>query len=262
LHEIVLPDGFVVPPGGTISQTAMSFVDPRADENGRCDGQTPLILLDGDVIIPPYLCGSPEFMGILTEANFDITEGTLSHAVFPENFVSNPFECTLPIVGDPQLQSAFVWQPTDSADVIEGSAIELTNDCGSSRGKTRGLSYFFVGLHIDFGLDFDADPRPVTQAFADLTTTKLNSLVIAVVHARPALKSTYFLKLFLLARTAEVLHRHGKYIAARRILATFIHLTERTPFNERVGNNHEGNLLSRADNIRFLLDEFVLPVAR
>ena len=182
--------------------------------------------------------------------------------MFPDQFVSNPIDCNIPVVGDPQLQSAFVWQPTDSADVIEGSAIALTNDCGSSRGRVRGFSYIVVGLHIDFGLDFDADPGAVTQAFVDLTSTKLNTLVAAVKNARPALNKRDFRRLYLMAYLAERLHNRGRYHIASRFIRTFLSLTDRARFDTSVGFNHEGNLLSRADHIKFLLDEFIVPFAR
>jgi hypothetical protein len=259
LHEFTLPDGFVPPPGATISQTVYPYSDTRADANGRCDGQTPQVLFDGDLIIPEYLCGSPEFQVIVTETNFDILEGTIFNTVFPDQFVSNPIDCNTPIVGDPQLQSAFVWQPTDSADVLEGSAIALTNGCGSSRARIRGFSFVVVGLHIDFGLDFDADPEAVTQAFIDRASTDLNTLVAAVVNARPALNRKDYRKLRKVARLAERLHNRGRYRAASRLVQLFLFLTDRARFDTSVGFNHEGNLLSRADHIRFLLDEFIVP---
>jgi len=262
LHEFSLPDGFVPPPGAIITQTVVPFADTRADATGRCDGQTPQVLFGGDLIIPAHLCGSPEYRVIVTETNFDILEGTISNTVFPDQFVSNPIDCNIPIVGDPQLQSAFVWQSTDGADVIEGSAIALTNDCGSSRGRVRGFSYIVVGLHIDFGLDFDADPQAVTQAFVDLTSTKLNTLVAAVVNARPALKRRDFRRLYLMAYLAERLHNRGRHHIASRFIRTFLSFTDRARFDTGVGFNHEGNLLSRADHIKFLLDEFIVPLAR
>ncbi len=262
LHEFTLPDNFVPPPGATITQTVVPVLDSRADANGRCDGQTPQVLFDGELIIPAHLCGSPEFQVIVTETNFDILEDTISNTVFPDQFVSNPIDCNIPIVGDPQLQSAFVWQPSDSANVIEGSAIALTNDCGSSRGRVRGFSYIVVGLHIDFGLNFDTDPQAVTQAFVDLTSTKLNTLVTAVRNARPALKRRDFLKLYLKAYLAERLHNRGRYYLARRFIQGLLSSVERARFDTSVGFNHEGNLLSRADHIEFLLDEFIIPVAR
>ena len=261
-HLFTLPDGFVPPPGAEISQFAVPFIDPRADANGRCDGQTPLVLFDGDLIIPPDLCGSPEFLVIVTEANFFIPEGTIDNTVFPEDFVSNPIVCDVPITGDPQLQSTFVWQPGDSSEVLEGSAISLGNGCGSSRARIRGFSFIVSGLHYDFGLDFDADPEAVTQAFVDLTSTKLEFLVQAVVKARPSLSRRHFFRLWSTAVLAKFLHKRGRYQAASRVVGTFIRLTERSRFKLNEEINNEGNLLSRGDNIRFLLDEYVVPFAR
>ena len=262
LHEFTLPDGFVPPPGATITQTVLPFLDSRTDPSGRCDGQTPQVLFDGDLIIPGYLCGSPEYRVIVTETNFDILEDTIFNTVFPDQFVSNPIDCNIPIVGDPQLQSAFVWQPGDPADVIEGTAIALTNDCGSSRGRVRGFSFIIVGLHIDFGLDFEADPGAVTQAFVDLTSTNLDSLVTAVSNAQAALSPSNYRILSVLVDIARQRHNQGSHQAANRIIQVFLMQTERIPFDTSLGFNHEGNLLSRADHIRFLLEEFIVPFAR
>jgi len=275
-QEIVLPDNFVVPPGATITQTPVSFVDPRADANGRCDGQTPLMLFDGALIIPPHLCGSPEFEVLVTEANFEILEGTVESTMFPEVFVSNPLGCDRPIIGDPQLQDIVVWQADDSADVIEGRALELTFDCGSSRGRTRRLSFFVVGMHIDFGIDFDQDPQAVTQAFIDLTSAKIDSLMQAVENAKPALenkdkgkkkkkkkkkKDNDFDKLKKEARDIQKKFDKGQYDKASRKLESFLKRAERAEFDTDIGFNHQGNLISRASNIKFTIDEKIIPFA-
>jgi len=253
----------VVPPGGMITQTATPFIDPRVDENGRCDGQTPLVLFDGDLIIPPHICGSPEFEVLETEANFDILEGTIQSTMFPEAFVSNPLDCIRPIIGDPQLQDIVVWQPTDPADLIEGHAIEVTFDCGSSRGKTRRFSFYLVGMHIDFGIDFDQDQQAVTQGFIDLTRTKLDSLVRAVINARRdrALRGRDFSRLLISSLVTRHHYKRGRFQKASRTLDTFIHFIGRVQFDTGAGFNHEGNLQSRADNIKFTLDEKIIPFA-
>jgi len=273
-QEIVLPDNFVVPPGATITQTPTFFVDPRADANGRCDGLTPLVLFDGALIIPPEFCGSPEFEVLVTDTNIEILEGTVLSTVFPEVFVNNPLGCDRPITGDPQLQDIVVWQPDDSADVIEGRALELTFDCGSSRGRTRRLSFFVVGMHIDFGLDFNSDPQDVTQAFIDLTSAKIDSLLQAVENAEPALdnkdkgkkkkkkkkkKDNDFDKLKKEARDIQKKFDKGQYDKASRKLASFLKTAERADFDIDIGFNHQGNLISRASNIKFTIDEKIVP---
>jgi len=274
-QEIILPANFVVPPGGTITQTPVSFVDPRADANGRCDGQTPLVLFDGDLIIPPQFCASSEFVVLVTEVNFEILEGTVESRMFPEVFVNNPLGCDRPIIGDPQLQDIVIWQPDDSAEVIEGRALEVTDGCGSSRGRTRRLSFFVVGMHIDFGLDFNSDPQDVTQAFIDFTSAKIDSLVQAVENAEPALenkdkgkkkkkkkkKDNDFDKLKKEARDIQKKFDKGQYDKASRKLESFLKRAERAEFDTDIGFNHQGNLISRASNIKFTIDEKIIPFA-
>jgi hypothetical protein len=260
-HEIILPDGFVPPPGATITQTAFPFVDPRVGPDGRCDGQTPLELFDGDLVLPPHICGSPEFEVLVTRANFDILSGTVINTMFPEVFVSNPLDCNRPIIGDPQAQDIVVWQPTNSADVVEGRAIELTYDCGSSRGRTRGFSWYVVGTHIDFGLDFSQDPQGVTQGFIDLTGRKFDAFITAVRNAEEALSRGDFKRAEALAVNAARLHDNGKYAAASRMLGTLRMLIDRSLFDSSGGFNHEGNIISRLDNIKFTIDEKILPFA-
>ncbi len=262
-HEFVLPDGFVVPDGGIITQTATPFVDPRVDENGRCDGTVELRLFNDKLIIPAHICGSPEFEVLETEASFDILEGTILNTMFPEVFVTNPLDCMRPVIGDPQLQDIVVWQPAMSAEVIEGHALELTFDCGSSRGKTRGFSFYIVGMHIDFGLDFDLHPEDVTQAFIDLTSAKYDSLATALNNALPALSRRDFRRLFKISSISRKLYDRGRFQAASRTLETFIRLTERAQFDTTSADiNHEGNLLSRAENIKFTLIEKIIPFAK
>ena len=258
-HEIILPDGFVPPPGATITQTPVSFVDPRVDANGRCDGQTPLELFDGDLVLPPHICGSPQFEVLVTEANFDILTGTIINTMFPEVFVDNPLDCNRPIIGDPQLQDIVVWQPTVRSDVVENRAIELTYDCGSSRGRTRGFSFYVVGTHIDFGIDFNDDPQAVVDSFASLVSDKLAALSVALRNAEPSIAKSDFPRLLAILNAATKLHDRGNYHSALRLIENFLSLLRRTQFDVSSGFNHEGNLTSRADNIRFTLQEKILP---
>lgn len=265
-QEIILPENFVVPAGGTITQTPTFFVDPRADEFGRCDGTTELVLFDDDplipdLVIPKHLCGSPEFEVLVTEANFDIEEGTILTTMFPEAFVNNPFDCSLPIIGDPQLQDVVVWQPTDRFDVIEGRALELTFDCGSSRGRIRGLSYFMVGLHIEFGLPFTSpsEVSDVGQAFVDLTDEKIAGLIHAVWKSRHSVNRHDFIKQFVKAWSAKWNFRKGRYQRASRKLETLLSIAERASFDVD-DINHQGNIISRAENIKFTINEKIIPI--
>lgn len=261
-ETILLPEALEVPADATITQTLSFVTDPRV-ASGRC-GRDPLVLFGQDpgvpdVIIPEYLCGSPQFAVLRTESSLEIEQDTVTATNIPEAFFANALSCDSPIVGDPQQQDVVVWQPTNSAEVEEGHAIEVTFACGSSRGRTKGLSWYIVGLHIDFGLDWSTQPESVRQAFIDLTSTKFQGLLRAIVNAKPVLPKEDFNKLLREAKAANRLHQRGSYELASRRMAVVIQLTERALFAPSEFN-HGGNVEMRAYNVKFMLDEKVIGI--
>ncbi|MGH8195209.1 MAG: DUF6923 family protein [Woeseiaceae bacterium] len=261
-QTLQLPQNFVVPVGATITQKLLRITDPRV-ASGRC-GRDPLVLFADDpqiddLIIPEYLCGSPDFVILKTESDLEFDQGTLITTNQPEAFFDNALSCDSPIVGNPQQQDVMVWQPTDSADIEEGHALELTFECGSSRGRTKGLSWYVVGMHIDFGLDWDTEPQAVRQAFIDLTDVKLHGLVRAIVNAKRVLPRKDFNKLLVHAAVAHLLHKIGLYQLASREMSVVIHLHGRADF-EPSELNHSGNVEMRAHNVKFMLDEKVIGI--
>src|SRR5690606_26946997 len=261
-QALVLPDTLAIPPDATITQHTLFITDPRV-ASGRC-GKDPLVLFEDDpripdLIIPEYLCGSPDFVVLRTRSDLLLTQGTVIATNEPEAFFADALPCATPITGDPQQQDVMVWQPTDSADIEEGHALELTFECGSSRGRTRGLSWYVVGLHIDFGLDWSTQPDAVRQAFVDLTSVKFHGLVQAVVNAKGVLPKKYFKKLLESVTRASEAHEQGRYHLASREMANFIHLVERACF-EPSNFNHHGIVELRAHHFRFRLDEKVFGI--
>jgi hypothetical protein len=261
-QNIELPQNFEVPAGATITQKRLLITDPRV-ASGRC-GRDPLVLFAddpdiADLIIPEYLCGSPDFVILKTESDLDFLIGTLITTNQPENFFANALSCDTPIVGDPQQQDVMVWQPTDSADIEEGHALELTFECGSSRGRTKGLSWYVVGMHIDFGQDWETNPQAVRQAFIDLTDVKFHGLVRAIVNAKSVLPRRDFNKLLVSATFAHLLHKLRLYQLASRELGVVLHLIDRAEF-EPSEFNHHGNVEMRAHNVKFTLDEKVIAL--
>jgi hypothetical protein len=212
-QQIVLPDNFVVPAGATITQTAVPQVDPRVF-NGRCDGVTPLSLFDGDLIIPGHLCGGDDgFTVLVTETSgIDIREGTVLSIGFPGVFSPDALECERPIVSDRQLQDVMVWQTTDKNDLVEGRAIEVTHDCGTSRSKTRRMSFFVIGMFIDFGLGPNPLPDAETQAFVNLLLDKTDALIAGAEGAAEALKKGEANKLLVKARDIRSKLLAGDYL--------------------------------------------------
>jgi len=265
-QNIVLPPTVVLPPNATISQTRLTLTDPRV-QAGTC-GFEPLIVdipdTDNDLTIPEFLCGSPDFVVLITQApGIEFLDGTIEVENEPGVFFANPLSCDAPIVAgsDPQQQDVVVWQPTVVADILELRALELTDSCGSSRGRTRGLSYFAVGMHIDFGIDFADDPAAVGQAFVDLTRTKLGFMNQSLVDARSAMSRRDFKRLSIILKIGIRQFDRGRYQFADWFLKIFLHLLERTNFDTSSGFNHFGDLRMRVGNILFTLEVKVIPFA-
>jgi hypothetical protein len=258
--EIVLPEGFEIPPGATITQTPVPIADPRV-VNGRCDGVTPLSLFDGQLIIPGYLCGGADgFTALVTETSgIDIREGVVTSTAFPEIFSPDALLCEQPIVTDRELQDVLIWQTTDRADLAEGQAIEITHECGSSRGRTRGFSFFVVGMFIDFGLGPNAAPDTITQAFVNLAGEKAEALLAATEAADVALKNGDATKLRSTARDIIDKLDKGRYSLALQRTETFLKFVDAAEFDTTIPFNHEGNLIMRGGNIRFILDVKIIP---
>lgn len=259
-QQIILPDNFVVPAGATITQTAVPEVDTRV-VNGRCDGLTPLSLFDGDLIIPGHLCGGDDgFTVLVTETtNIDIRDGTVLSIGFPEVFSPDALVCERPIVADRQLQDVMVWQTTDKADLFEGRAIEVTHDCGTSRTRTRTLSFFVIGLFIDFGLGPNPMPDAVTQAFVNMLLDKTDALIEATADAEPVLKKGDLNKLRVKVRDIRARLEVGDYLEALNKTNIFLSFLDKAVFDTTDPFNHEGNLIMRAGNIKFILEVKVIP---
>lgn len=261
-QQIVLPDNFVVPAGATITQTAVPQVDPRVDiVTGRCDGVTPLSLFDGELIIPGHLCGGADgFTVLVTETSgIDIREGTVLSIGLPEVFSLDALECERPIITDRELQDVMVWQTTDKDDLFESRAIEVTFDCGTSRSRTRRLSFFVIGMFIDFGLGPNADPNAVTQAFVNLLLQKTDALIAGAEGAAEALKKGEANKLLVKARDIRSKLLAGDYLEALNKTDILLKFVDKAVFDTSVPFNHEGNLIMRAGNIKFILEVKVIP---
>ena len=260
--QITLPPTFVLPPGAEITQTPVPQDDNRV-VNGRCDGVTELSLFNGDLIIPGFLCGGDDgFTVLVTETvGVDIREGVVENVAFAEVFSPDALICEDPIAGDRLLQDVGVWQTTNKANMVEKRAIENSYECGTVRSRTRTLSYFVIGMFIDFGLGPNATEEAVTAAFANLLVNKSDALVTAVDNARPALGFWKYLALRARAGSIRRALRRDRFRLASFRLRRFQSLVGRVSFDTSVPFNHEGNLISRSSNMKFTLDVKVIPFA-
>jgi hypothetical protein len=255
------------PAGATLGVQTYYFTD----DPSRC-GNTPLELFGGLLVIPSYLCGSPNFLVVKTEPSFGIPSGTVlieneTSEIFPANTAN---ACNSPVTGDPENQAVVVWQATPSSDMHEkyyettsdylpgiGYAGEFTNGCGSSRGSLRGGSWHVIGMHIDFG------SRDALGGYVALTSYKLKLLQVAVDKARAANAITRA-QHTLLRTTVDIAAKYfnrGRYYVSWVALKVFelelkkISITPK-PFN------HEGDLKSRTSNVLFTISAKVYPLSQ
>jgi hypothetical protein len=204
-QEVMLPV-IVVEPGGTPKLTQLVkaiFTDPRVNALGECADRRLLDVfeeldpngpaaLNGSLILPEFLCGSRNFAVIRSDAvDFAVLADVVRSEQFPET-------------------------------ILEGRALELTNDCGSSRGATRELSYFVLNLHIDCGIPFGSNDPGVLQCFVDLTNDKFANLGIALENARTSLTAPNYGMLRSLWSSAADNFLIGNYAKALARLERFI----------------------------------------
>lgn len=273
----VFPSSAKIEPGATLTARSWRFTDDPA----RC-GVSPLVLFDGAVTIPPYLCGHPDFIVIHTETSgVTVATGTidvenLTEDVLPDNLYGctdvrqNPAGLVDP---DPSHRDVVAWQATDPSKMHEsalgsgryyGSVAELTYGCGSSRGKIVASSYHFVGLriHPGAGNEYTTNPRGNLQSFTDLADYKLRVLDTTVTASKPAVSKLSFIALKALVEVTRELHKRGQYRAALATTRAFVYAAERTKYQPTPGVNHSGETLMRAQNLEYLYAKKITPYSK
>ncbi len=290
-QTLTLPPGWVAA-DDTIEFTAYEFTDPR-----RVCGQGELVLFadpnDGkpELRIPPYLCGSPRFVVVAVnvddsaDLSFD-RGGTVlikndTRTVLPGNDPRVVCKDTkgptfLTPGEDPQLQDVVVYQTTDPRRMLEnlpenrgrdpqfaGAAGEFTNSCGSSRGTGKELSYFVVGMRIDFGAS-----APTQEArherFVALTLYKLSLLQQSVSLAKSAgaLKNGDATKMTAQLNNAVKKLGRGDPSGALGHVNQFLKFVAAANYTQLgLDNNYNGEHLMRGTNIEFTLRVKVIPNA-
>lgn len=273
-----LPDSVVLGPDDTLTQTLIEsapgqfhIVDPRVDSNGNCildsDGVSGVaipresfdVFGDGSLILPPYLCGSPDFAVISSAATFDVLQDVIRHEQFPEEIFAQFYPCP-GALGDADLQrrGVFGWQPDDRTKLPEQHAIDLRNGCGSSRGATASPSFFILNLHTDCGIPFGSNNAAVRLCIIDLTRSNYDFLKAALKIAKKSLTNTNYGQLQSLQSNSKSAFQNGNYALALQKLDAFIVAVQGSTFNDP-GFNHQGHLLMRAEHIRFVIDTDIDP---
>ncbi len=279
------PDSVVLADGAQIDLRRVEFTDDLS----ACGTMQREIFMPGntsgtpDAIIPAYLCGSPRFLVVSADSTgIELPSGTVlvenqTSDVFPDNL----FDCTGPYDPllnslDPQNRDVMAWQTSDPAQMPEndlgamhgypGSVGEFTFECGSSRGKGNFGSLYFVGLHIDFGPDFDdyaSNAEGVHTQFALLTRYKLHVLQDVILESEVALDSSWgqrlgFFALRGLVNSAIYWHDRGAYDRALRRLELIDLTLQYLPYTVIPGENYQGATEMRTSNSIFMYTDKVL----
>ena len=121
------------------------------------------------------------------------------------------------------------------------------------------MSYFIIGMFIDFGLGPIPDPTAVTQQFVELLIQKTDALIAGTAAAEPVLKNGDFVKLRVKARDIRAKLVDGDYLEALNKTNLFLDFVDKAVFDTTEPFNHEGNLIMRAGNIKFILEVKVIP---
>jgi len=269
-----LPPSAVVASGATLTARVTTIHDSAS----RC-GQQPLTLFGGAVVIPPYLCGHPDFLVIETHTT-GVTVSTgavevenLTEQALPNNLYGcsavrqNPAGQLDP---DPAHRDVVGWQSQDPQQMLEtsrgtgrffGTVTEATYDCGSSRGKVLSGSYHFVGLRIHPGPGNELADNPAGnhQSFIDLVGYKLTLLSASLEASKVALPRLQFQALQERLDGAISAHNKGDYERALLKIGLFLRAVEHSDYKPVAGQNFNGEHLMRGSNIEFIYAEKILP---
>ncbi len=271
---VQFPPSAELAPDATLTARVTRFTDNPA----RC-GNQPLTLFNGAVVIPPYLCGHPDFIVIETETDgVEVASGAVEvENLTDEVLPGNLFGCTAVrqnpvgmIDPDPSHRDVVAWQAQNPQDMLEttfgsgrffGTVAEVTYDCGSSRGKVVNGSYHFVGLriHPGAGNELAGNPQGNFNSFTELTRYKLNLLRQSVEQSKIALPKLPHLALRVFAEAAIYFHDRRRYNLALLNVRLFLKTVERTKYKEIPGENFNGDHLMRGSNLEFVYAEKILP---
>jgi len=140
--------------GFVIEDVCVVPVDPRITQFGTCTGHSlPVAQVCagyGATVIPDYLCGSSGSSGSGFALVKSLTNSlNNSKGALIENEAFS--ETVLPGVNPACPQTVLGWAPSEGeGTIVEGNAmLELTSACGTSKGGSRGLSVWGLGLGLN-----------------------------------------------------------------------------------------------------------------
>jgi hypothetical protein len=263
-------------PEGSIPNDSNALISTLLIKNdaARCAQAVPqqLSLFGGDVILSKSLCGHPDFVVAKFETSgtgFEINQGVVDILNGNEVLAGNLYECQ-PSGVDPTEADLVGYQSSAGAlekqlqtgidDVLVGSVGDFTNKCGSSRGSGPGRSYYFAGLRWYPGLGNDAATNPLSnlQFRFKVVTYKLDVLALAVSNActDKAFSNGVCSSVSSQVKNIKGDITNGNTGEAKAHVKNLQKTLSGTSFKVIAGKNHQGEIISRTDNIAFTINKF------
>jgi hypothetical protein len=236
------------------------------------------------LIIPSIFCAYKEvgvlpnlsfearpYIVVKTTANFAFPQGTVLVVNDTSTILPDNYDCTVPVIGDPQHQQVVLWQSTLHANMLEdghpevgdfvGAAGEYTIGCGSTRGAVRSGSYHVIGMSIFTGESYALNPDFVFDQFVALTRYKLVLLLESLEAAKAdnAFKNGDYSKMKSMIQNAIKFVDDGAYGQALGKVDNFMKFTLAAKYTTVPGKNYSGEHDSRGRNIQFMLSEKIIP---
>jgi hypothetical protein len=186
------------------------------------------------------LLGPPTFLLIVADTNVDV-RGIVSHVIDESLILGYEPDC---FAADQTAQPRLFWLPSpDEPPVLESPTfLDVSNDCGTTRGLTRSWSLFLASAR---------DTRPTVE----IAHTKIGALRL-LLDRSPCVDPGLVRKLSRLLGSAEVEFARGGYAAAITKLQAFSTLIEGSPDAfSACSVNEGGELRARADSAIFILQK-------
>lgn len=276
-QNITIPDAAAQNPNASLKSTTYRLTDNPA----RC-GIDPLELFGGLLIISPNHCATEEtgyeFIVVFTEATaIDLQEGTIrvvqdAQAALPDF----PYTCdsSISLTTSPNEQEIVIYQRTDKMRMREyghtwgnftddgsGSSADITDSCGSSRGRRAENSYSVIGMVQNFGpgSDFETNRAENFRLWNELVIFKMLRLIEAIDASSGALRPNEYKQIDTQAQRALQKFTEASYSRATSHLRNLLVKVERANYASVSGENHQGEAIERAGAIKFMIEVKVAP---
>jgi len=282
-QKITIPDAAVQNPNASVKSTTYRLTD----DPDRC-GIDALVLFGGDLIISPNHCATAqagyEFIVVHTEAiGIELQEGTIRVVQDAQAALDLfPYSCDSSIspTTSPNEQEIVIYQRSDADYVpgpmrmreyghtwgnssdVSGATADITDSCGSSRGRRAENSWSVIGMVQYFGLgtDFETNRATNFRLWNELVIFKMQRLIEAIDASSPALRPNEYNQIHTQAQRALQKFTEASYSRATSHLDNLLRKVERASYDSSVtGENNQGEAIERAGAIKFMIEVKVAP---